>query len=364
MKNTELPKNSKIIFKGVVGSQSYGLATETSDIDIKGVFIQDVTDILSNKYIPQIDVDKDTVYYELRRFLELLLTGNPNVLELLYLPLHCIQFETPEWRTIRKNRKQFLSKKCYNTFSGYARTQLDKASGLNKKFNWEKERTERKTPVHFCKFVERDSGKNFNFSAWLKEYKLIQKTIGLVALDGFRDGYKVYLDKMGKYRGVYYKDSNEVLTSVIPKDQINNWLGILYFNREAYSTHCKEYKEYQKWLKERNPNRTATNKAHGQDYDGKNIMHTVRLILTAREIATQHTINVDRSPEREMLLKIKYGNVHLKEVLEAWRVEADKLKEYFDNSGLPENVDKELIQKLELNIREGKLSYGKKEICG
>ena len=36
------------------------------------------------------NVTKDDVAYELRRFLELVSTGNPNVLELLFLPEKCI----------------------------------------------------------------------------------------------------------------------------------------------------------------------------------------------------------------------------------------------------------------------------------
>lgn len=47
-----LPKNSKIIMRAIVGSQAYGLATETSDIDYKTIYIQSDEDILSNNYVP------------------------------------------------------------------------------------------------------------------------------------------------------------------------------------------------------------------------------------------------------------------------------------------------------------------------
>lgn len=159
----------KILFKGIVGSTAYGLNTETSDVDIKFVYLQSNKDILNNKYKPQTDVNKDEVGYELRRFLELLSTGNPNVLELLFLPERCVLQTSPEFEEIKKNRHLFLTKKCYNTYSGYAVGQLKKAGGLNKKFNWEKERTVRKTPIDFATIVDKHSGQVVSLTEWLKQ---------------------------------------------------------------------------------------------------------------------------------------------------------------------------------------------------
>ena len=132
------------IFRGIVGSQAFGLATETSDIDYRSVYIQSNEDILSNRYIPQQDYTKDDVGYEIRRFLELAEKGNPNILELLYLPEHCIIRKTPEWDLLLSYKKYFLTKECYKTFTSYAKSQLNKSQAVNKKFNWEKSRTERK----------------------------------------------------------------------------------------------------------------------------------------------------------------------------------------------------------------------------
>jgi predicted nucleotidyltransferase len=361
----------KVIFEGIVGSQAYGLSTSESDIDIKGVFIQTKEDILSNNYIPQIDVDADTVYYELRRFLELVSVGNPNVLELLYLPTRCIKKTSNEWSFILKHREEFLSKKCYNTFSGYAKTQLSKAQRLNKKFNWEKERTIRKDILDFSKIVDRETGNTFLVKDWLKDNDYVQDQVGLTSIDGFRDCFKFYVDDIKwvsdnhrfegeefvnrKYSGIGDEKTNEPRTSIIEKYMNNSWKGIMYFNREEYSKHCKEYKLYRKWLKNRNENRVATNKKHGQNYDGKNILHTVRLIMTAREIPLQNKINVDRTKERDFLLSIKKGEVDLKQVIDEWSNEADKLKKLYDNSLLKQSVDVKFIRNIELKIRNNEL---------
>src|ERR1700734_115001 len=100
-----------IIFKTIVGSQSYGTSIPTSDIDIKGVYIQPIKDILTFKYKEQIDKGKDECYYEVRRFLQLLSTANPSMLELLHSPEECILLDSTKFGLIRKNKQKFITKK-------------------------------------------------------------------------------------------------------------------------------------------------------------------------------------------------------------------------------------------------------------
>jgi len=364
-----LPQNSRLLFKAIVGSTCYGLATETSDVDYKSIYLQSNEDILSNNYIPQIDFDKDNVGYELRRFLELVSTGNPNVLELLFLSREFILETSPEYEFLRKNREVFLTKQCYNTYANYAKGQIQKATGLNKKFNWEDKRIERQDVLDFCKIIDRKDGLTMPLKQWLKKNEYKQEQCGLAHIEGFRDCYRVYVDHIKwvndnhrftfedrNYKGIIDENSNEPKKSIIEKYMINNWEGIIYWNRENYSTNCKEYREYQKWLKDRNPHRTATNKEHGQSFDGKNLSHTVRLILTAEEIPTQKTINVKREKERDFLLNIKTGKVDLKEIVSVWSERAEKLKELYDNCCLPEKVDVGFTKELELKIRNNELS--------
>lgn len=136
-----------LIFKCLSGSRAYGTNIESSDYDYKGVYVQPDNDILGFKYKNQIDVSKDITYYEIRRFIQLLQTANPTVLEMLYTKA---DYEHPVWKILYSQREKFLTKKCIQSFGGYAVAQLKKAQGLNKKMNWEKEKTIRKTPVDFC----------------------------------------------------------------------------------------------------------------------------------------------------------------------------------------------------------------------
>lgn len=123
----------RTIFKAIVGSQAYGTNIPTSDTDYKGVYMQSEDDLLGFGYKEQYEVGKDESHYEVRRFLQLLSTGNPTVLELLWSPKDCILVNTPQFMLIQGHRDQFLTKKCKMSFGGYAIEQIKKARGLNKK---------------------------------------------------------------------------------------------------------------------------------------------------------------------------------------------------------------------------------------
>lgn len=347
---------NNLIFKCLSGSRAYGTDIETSDFDYKGVYIQPDNDILGFNYKEQVDVGKDEVYYEIRRFIQLLQTANPTVLEMLYttpLNIH------PVWNILLENRHQFLTKTCLQSFGGYAVGQLKKARGLDKKMNWEKEKTIRKTPLDFC-FVHVD-GKSIPVSEWLNKNKMLECYVGLSGLDRMTNCYSIYYDwsaHYGKdlnkpiapigYRGIAFEDSNDIRLSSIPKDQ--QCQGILYYNKDAYSKHCNDYNSYQEWLKNRNTQRYVDVTNHDQKIDGKNMLHCVRMIRMAEEIVTQNTINVLR-PDREYLLSIRRGEVDLNTLYEECELKLKQLNQLYADSNLPKEVSKEFCHNLLIKIR-------------
>ncbi len=73
----DLHAENLILFEAISGSHAYGLATPQSDTDIKGVFYLPRRLYYGLDYLPQIsDAGNDTTYYELGRFVELLLASN------------------------------------------------------------------------------------------------------------------------------------------------------------------------------------------------------------------------------------------------------------------------------------------------
>lgn len=339
----------KIIFKAIVGSQAYGTNTPESDTDIKGVYVQSNDEILSNCYVEQINVNKDECYYEVQRFLELAKTGNPTILELLYTPEDCVLETSPEFELIKSYAQKFLTQKCYNSFAGYAYQQIQKASGLNKKMNYEKEKITRKTPLDFC-YVTFD-GKSYTVETFFDSYGYNPDYCGLTRIDHFKNVFALYYDNNPNknYRGIVLDGSTQLRMSTIPKGE--HPVTVMYFNEAEYTKHCKEYKEYQEWLAKRNVARYVDVETHGQQIDGKNLLHCRRLIDVAKEIPVLKTINVKR-PNADYLLSIRKGKVSLKEILDSALEDLSGLNELYTMSDLPKEVDSEFVSDLLLQIRK------------
>ena len=105
-------ENKGLAYKFIRGSHLYGTNVETSDVDLGGVYITDNETLmgLPEYYEPQISDEKhDTTYYELGRWVELLMKANPNALESLFAPDEFIIGDIhPAVQLIRDNRDLFV----------------------------------------------------------------------------------------------------------------------------------------------------------------------------------------------------------------------------------------------------------------
>jgi predicted nucleotidyltransferase len=383
-----LKENNCILYECIVGSQAYATNVETSDIDKKFVYILPEDCILGTGYIEQINVNKDYVGWEIRRFLELMGSNNPTVLELLNSPEDCIVSKHPLFDLIISHKDEFITKICKDSFGGYARQQISKAKGLNKKQNWEKDKVTRKDVLDFCYVIE--GHKSIPMKVFLNNY-YDQKFCGVVNIPNARDMYALYYDdeahrcfhpllsekskverkeyllSKGRAFGFGFKgitkkgeganvaESNQLRLSSIPKvDQLGHEvkpIAIFTYNKDGYSSHCKDYKEYQEWLENRNETRYVETKEHGQRIDGKNMMHCIRLIRMAQEIGAGKGINVRRS-DAEELLSIRRGEVDLDNLIQMADQAIEEMDSIFDNSDLPKKVDSGLVNSLLIKIRK------------
>jgi hypothetical protein len=341
----------RLIYRTIVGSQAYGTAIATSDMDYKGIYIQKNDDILCFRYNEQIEVGKDECYYEIRRFLQLAQSANPTILEMLFMDDKHITRNSPEFELLRQHKNVFLTKKCSQSFGGYAVAQIKKAKGLDKKMNWEQRRVERKTPLDFCYVY--DNGKTISLAKFLTANLIIQEHCGLVALDHFKDGYALYYDNSGEigFRGVITDESDGVRVSSIPKGF--EPLAVISYNKDGYSKHCKDYNAYTVWLEKRNTQRYVDVQGHNQQIDGKNLLHCRRLLDMAIEIAKTQTLTVLR-PNADYLLKIRRGEVPLNEIIEQAEYDISEMDKLYDASDLPSTVDMGFVNDLLLEIRHFK----------
>jgi hypothetical protein len=355
-----LKARSLILLKCISGSKAYGTDLPTSDTDIKGVFVLPQEDYYGLEYTGQVsDETNDVVYYELKRFIELLYRNNPNLLELLSSPADCVLYRHPVLDRVRP--ELFLSKLCQDTFAGYALTQVRKARGLNKKILNPVE-PHRKDVLDFCYVTV--GGGSVPARDWLEARGRRQEYCGLVNLAHLKNVYALFYDAMADstdgqrkqgFHGIFRKaDSNDVALSSVPKGSTPE--GYLYFNREGYSSYCKEYKEYWDWVALRNEERYRNTLQHGKNYDAKNMMHTLRLLDMAAEIATEGRVIV-RRPNRDFLLAVRRGDFSYAELLEMAEERMGRMDDLYRASSLPDQPDYNTVNQLLVEVRSE--VYGK-----
>jgi len=348
----ELKKSGNIIFECISGSRAYGLDTATSDTDIRGVFIAPKEQFYGLHYVDQVnDETNDVVYYELKKFIGLLLKNNPNIIELLNMPEECVLYRDPLFDLLKK--ECFLSKLCKNTFANYAFTQIKKARGLNKKIvNPVEEK--RKSVEDFC-FV-RTGKQSILLADFLHNKNLKSLDCGLAKITHMKDCYNLFHNVSLNYNGIAREGADEVCLSSIPKEEAP--IGLLYFNVDGYSSYCKKYKEYWSWVEKRNEERYKSNVSHSKNYDAKNMMHTFRLLHMAREIGLHGVINVRRS-NRDFLLAIKNAEFEYEELVEKAAILRQDLDEIYESSDLIVKPNVALVDKLLLKLRN---EYYKQEV--
>lgn len=355
--------NNLILYEVISGSIAYGTNLPSSDVDKRYIYILPIDYILSGNIIEQVnDETNDVVGYEIGRFLELISTANPNLLELLNMPEDCVIYKNPIFDQILNSRDKFLTKKCKNSFAGYSISQISKAKGQDKKQNWEKDKVTRKTPLDFC-YIHRGE-KSIPLVKFMEEKGMDQRFCGLSNVPHSRDTYALFYDfkseetnGSGEYpslgfKGIAFEDSNQVRLSSIPIDTPKNYfIGHVSYNKDGYSQHCKDYNSYQTWLKERNEARWVDVKSHGQKIDGKNMMHCRRLMDMAREIAEGKGINVRRENAAE-LISIRKGEVDLQSLINHVESEIIEIDRLFNESNLREYVDVDFVNSLLVDIRK------------
>lgn len=336
------------------GSHAYGTNVPTSDTDYAGVFIQSQNDILGNKYKEQINDDKnDIVIYEIRRFIELLASNNPTVLELLNTPEDCVIYKDPIFDEVLNNRDKFITKICSKSFGGYAKQQISKAKGQDKKQNWEKDRVTRKTPLNFCYIYNKTDA--VPLTDFLSSRGINQEHCGLSKIPHCKDLYALYHDtslgRTGKFKGIAFEDSNDIRLTSVSKELGYTFIGYVSYNKDGYSQHCRDYLSYKEWLEKRNESRWVDVQSHGQKIDGKNMMHCMRLMQMSREIAEGKGIIV-RRPNADELISIRKGEVDLQTLIDRVENEIKEIDNLFTSSDLPDFVDSNFVNDILVKIRK------------
>lgn len=322
-----------LIMRCLTGSRAYGTSTQSSDIDIRGVFVGEPFHVLSPFY--QVDEARDpsgadTVYYELTKFVRLVVDQNPSILELLWVDDDALLQADPVWSLLRDNRHRLLSRRVRHTYSGYAYNQLESMKNRSKWIS-NPQPEERPRPCEFVSMVH-------NFTLPRQFNKQVPGPVGYTGVEVGNDMFLLY--ETGTDRG--WHDAAGALRTKTREEAAHETEGmqpaaIVKFNRKDYEARKRDWENYWTWVRERNPERSALEAKQG--FDGKNASHLLRLLRTGCEALKYERIDVRRQDAAE-LSAIRNGERSYEWVME----EAEKLRaqlpEAEESSSLPPDVDR------------------------
>jgi len=116
----------------IVGSQLHGLARPESDEDFRGVFLNDIADVVNpfekppdKRFIE--GKGKDDTASELRKFVREVVEGNPNSIEVLFSNMVVEAGTTELGRAMQANRERFVdTANVFKAYKNYSSNQLNK----------------------------------------------------------------------------------------------------------------------------------------------------------------------------------------------------------------------------------------------
>lgn len=309
----------QVILLGLAGSYSYGTNIEGSDIDVRGITLNQKSDLIGlTQYEQYVDDNTDTVIYAFNKIIVLLLSCNPNTIELLGLNPEHYLYLTDIGQMLLDNKKLFLSKRAIQSFGGYADAQLRRLQNA----------------------LARDT-----FPQSEKEQHIFNSVKN--AMHGFNATYKnfqngsmeIFIDKAVNPELETEIFVNANMTHYPLRDYASMW-----------NTMSNVVKDYEKIGKR--------NKKKDDLHLNKHAMHLIRLFMMALDILEKGEINTFRVKEHDLLMDIRFGKYQkedgtFRDSFYDMLADFEKRLHYAsENTDLPEEPDMERVQDLVMTINE------------
>ncbi len=300
----------RIMLLGLSGSYGYGTYREGSDVDFRGVAMQQPSDILGLTGFEQyVDDHTDTVVYGFNKLVKLLLECNPNSCEILGLPREKYLILSPAGEELLANSHLFLSKRCISSFGGYASAQLRRLQNA----------------------IARDS-----LPQTLREKHILQSVQN--AMDDFnrrnpaaaQGSIRLYIDS-AVTKGLDTEIFVDAQYQHLPLREYNSMIETLRnvvrdYDKVGHRNHKKD-----------------------QNHLNKHAMHLIRLFMTAIDILEKHEIITCRQNDLPLLLRIRDGGFMQEDgtfsqafydVLEEYE---NYFKEAAEKTSLPDSPDMQKV---------------------
>ena len=382
----------------VAGSKMYGLDTPESDTDVRGVYklpphIKNGIKSYPNEVA---DDSQDIKYYELEKFIKLAIDNNPNIIELLFATEWT--FISDDWQKIIDNKELFISLKAKNTFLGYAHSQLKRARGKNKKVHDTSKYFDKKALLYITSLYHKNEWTECEFKQkfnkylfkYVKEniiddeiidcdYSILQKPklvdfcyvvlkenfdnnknqpgmrpvqldslceYDLSKMDHFTDMYKMYKNGSGAI------ENNQICLKSISKErEFDDFIGIVSIQQDAYTKALKGYSSFWEWWVSHNKKRYSKQNGEKSDFDLKNFMHCIRLLLSGKNIALNYEPSLKFDKETESFLRnIRNGKYDYSFLMEKSELLIEEITKLFNESNLQYSADVDKINELYLEL--------------
>jgi len=306
----------KLLYLCKFGSHLYGINTEDSDLDLKGIFLPSERQCLLGKISKSINYssgskdtkntqnDIDIQLWSLQYFLQLVQKGETNAIDLLYSATYpeMVLYETSSIKSIFRNHDKLYNVKDCNAYFGYALGQAKKC-GM------------RGSRLHKIKTVY-EYVNNFNISHGEKLLSLIP-----FIMDKYHDKSYCFTTKV---KGI----ESLVLCGKTHQGNIKifEFLNRLKRTISSYGERARQNK----------------------GVDWKALSHAMRVLFQMEELIATGKIQYPLS-SAEVLLKIKNGDYDFNRIKELISYKLSKIKRDLKNSNVVNRKDKKLIESIIMN---------------
>lgn len=350
----------------VAGSRAYGMATDKSDVDIKGVVVPPVEYGLGfTKRFEQAEAPEhmrlflghltpeeqdvvlttklEGVLYAHAKFMKLAADANPNILDVLFCREEEIRHITNRGHTLRHHRQLFLSTKVKHTFSGYAAAQMKRLIGHRR---WlvnpptkEPTRADFGLPDRTLIPADQLATARAAVRQQMDRWNIDFSEVDLLVATQLQESIEMMLAE----RKIMSDAETDAARAIGLGDNL-----ILVMNQERqYENARKDWEHYIQWKRDRNKERAALEAKFGMDL--KHASHLVRLLNMGEEILTTGKVNVWRGGrDAELLLSIRQGAWTYDQIVEYATAKDAALTEIYKSgkSVLPKTPNYEELDKL------------------
>ena len=309
---TESDLGKNIILLGLGGSYAYGTNKEGSDIDVRGITYNRKEDLLRSGLIKSPfeqyvkadkETDTDAVIYSFNKMIELLLSCNPNTIEILGSPLEEYLYLSDVGHDLLGLKESFLSKRCIKTFTGYANQQL---------------------------------------------YRLKQRSLCAMSAEEYNEHISKVLNRMTENYVQKFGITPEDINAYVVDGDLKLDISITSLNAEDI---CTMLNELNATIRDYTAVSKRNKKAVEHDKVSKHAMHLLRLYMMGIDILDKHEIITKRVDEHDLLMSIRNDewlgedgkpNADFFKLVEEYEQKFEKAAE---NTTLPEKPDYEKVMR-------------------